>query len=433
MDSSIYKRNANINLGEVEISRRIIIDVTDYVNHMRKSNTVSGIQRVVKSIISQSDIDEDVFFSIFYKGSFYIFNKNSGNSYSQIIENFLIWKRNFRTITSKRTSIRVRISAIRNAINAKQDNFLSKLIFTNNDNFFIFGSAWDNFRLLSGLSTMKRKHNFIISAFIHDLIPYYGENFVSFGAYMNFRRYLYWINDNVEQIICNSNYSKIELVKCKIVENADKAQVVPLAHEFSNDFLTAEYKEDFLISEYLADKHSHWTTSGFVLCVGTIEARKNQHILVKAWTELAKQRSMPLLLLVGKVAANGEATRIISHREHAPVEILEGASDATLYQLYERCLFTVFPSFYEGWGLPVGESLWFGKNCIASNASSIPEVGKEFVTYFDPQSLDELKEKLVLCLDKKIPEPSVQRNELRVWNQVAIDILNNLKYQGKTE
>ena len=108
-------------------------------------------------------------------------------------------------------------------------------------------------------------------------------------------------------------------------------------------------------------------------------------------------------------------------------------SDATLYQLYERCLFTVFPSFYEGWGLPVGESLWFGKNCIASNASSIPEVGKEFVTYFDPQSLDELKEKLVLCLDKKIPEPSVQRNELRVWNQVAIDILNNLKYQGKTE
>ncbi|MDE2116240.1 MAG: hypothetical protein KGJ29_15415, partial [Hyphomicrobiales bacterium] len=55
-----------------------------------------------------------------------------------------------------------------------------------------------------------------------------------------------------------------------------------------------------------------------------------------------------------------------------------------LSYLYEHCLFTVYPSIVEGWGLPIGESLAHGKLCIASNTSSMPEVGGEFVQYLDP-------------------------------------------------
>jgi glycosyltransferase involved in cell wall biosynthesis len=52
--------------------------------------------------------------------------------------------------------------------------------------------------------------------------------------------------------------------------------------------------------------------------------------------------------------------------------------------LYQNCLFTVYPSHYEGWGLPVIESLARGKHCVASSSSSLPEAGGQWCDYHDP-------------------------------------------------
>ena len=49
-----------------------------------------------------------------------------------------------------------------------------------------------------------------------------------------------------------------------------------------------------------------------------------------------------------------------------------------------NCKATIYPSFYEGWGLPVGESLAYGKLCLASNATSIPEIAHDLIEYYDP-------------------------------------------------
>jgi glycosyltransferase involved in cell wall biosynthesis len=64
------------------------------------------------------------------------------------------------------------------------------------------------------------------------------------------------------------------------------------------------------------------------------------------------------------------------------------ACDEELIWLYRHCLFTVYPSFYEGWGLPVAESLSFGKYCLASQAASMPEIGGELCDYHDPLDLE---------------------------------------------
>lgn len=69
-------------------------------------------------------------------------------------------------------------------------------------------------------------------------------------------------------------------------------------------------------------------------------------------------------------------------------------SDSELRQAYRSCLFTVFPSLCEGWGLPIAESLIQGKFCVASNRTSIPEVGGDFVDYFDPSDEDEALAKI---------------------------------------
>jgi len=69
------------------------------------------------------------------------------------------------------------------------------------------------------------------------------------------------------------------------------------------------------------------------------------------------------------------------------IVIRSNLSDSDLHRVYAQCLFTVFPSLGEGWGLPVDESLAHGKACIASRNSSIPEVGGAAADYLDP--LDE--------------------------------------------
>jgi glycosyltransferase involved in cell wall biosynthesis len=75
--------------------------------------------------------------------------------------------------------------------------------------------------------------------------------------------------------------------------------------------------------------------------------------------------------------------------EHDPVTAssilhLPRAGDEELAWLYQHCMFTLYPSFYEGWGLPVSESLAFGKYCLASNTSSLPEAGAGLAGHLDP-------------------------------------------------
>ena len=70
------------------------------------------------------------------------------------------------------------------------------------------------------------------------------------------------------------------------------------------------------------------------------------------------------------------------------VHLLREICDADLKMLYSRCLFTLCPSVYEGWGLPVGEALAMGKICVCSDRASLPEVAGEFGVYIDIDDRD---------------------------------------------
>ena len=66
------------------------------------------------------------------------------------------------------------------------------------------------------------------------------------------------------------------------------------------------------------------------------------------------------------------------------VVVRHDVSDAALAWLYRECAFTLYPSFYEGWGLPVSESLAHGKFCIASTAPALVEAGQGLTKHIDP-------------------------------------------------
>ena len=129
----------------------------------------------------------------------------------------------------------------------------------------------------------------------------------------------------------------------------------------------------------------------YVAYVSTIEARKNHLYLVEAWRHLlAEGLPVPDLVFVGRKGWKIdplfqllEATDYLGGRVH----LLHGLTDDEVDLVYSNCLFTVFTSLVEGWGLPAGESLYFGRPCVASRNSSIPEVGGDLLDYVDPLNL----------------------------------------------
>ena len=72
------------------------------------------------------------------------------------------------------------------------------------------------------------------------------------------------------------------------------------------------------------------------------------------------------------------------------IEFVNRPSDVELAALYEGCLFTAMVSLYEGWGLPIGESLSMGKTAVVAKSTSMPEVGGELVEYCDPLNVDSI-------------------------------------------
>jgi glycosyltransferase involved in cell wall biosynthesis len=131
----------------------------------------------------------------------------------------------------------------------------------------------------------------------------------------------------------------------------------------------------------------------YVLYVSTIEARKNHALLFRVWRRLLDEmpaEAVPTLVFAGRVGWLVEdLMRQIANTDHldGKLVVIEDPTDAELAELYRGCLFTVFPSFYEGWGLPVTESLAFGKPCIISNRTSLPEAGGKLARIIDPDNL----------------------------------------------
>jgi glycosyltransferase involved in cell wall biosynthesis len=152
-------------------------------------------------------------------------------------------------------------------------------------------------------------------------------------------------------------------------------------------------------NDNVSEKAAKIIAQRFLLCVSTIEARKNQQTLCRAFTRLIDWgvADLPLLVLVGSIGYGGQ--NLIDEIGADPrlagrVITLVGCSDADLAALYKGCLFTLYPSLYEGWGLPIAEGLAYGKFCLCSNQGSLPEVGKEFADYADPWNVDEWANKI---------------------------------------
>ncbi|MGD0435220.1 MAG: glycosyltransferase family 1 protein, partial [Bryobacteraceae bacterium] len=132
----------------------------------------------------------------------------------------------------------------------------------------------------------------------------------------------------------------------------------------------------------------------FILTVGDLQPRKNHLGLIRAFEQLV--RSHPELthhlVLVGKESWHGSVVRETAKASPAAARIHFAGfvTDEDLHRFYGACDLFVYPSFYEGFGLPILEAMACGRAVACSNTSAMPEVADSAAILFDPASSDQL-------------------------------------------
>lgn len=131
----------------------------------------------------------------------------------------------------------------------------------------------------------------------------------------------------------------------------------------------------------------------YLICVGTIEQRKNQKAVVEAMAAVPDDVH---LVVVGRKTAYYDvvANAVRGHTMGARIHFLERVDFGDFPALYSEAVASVYMSLFEGFGIPVLESLACGTPVVASCRSSIPEVGGDAVLYADPDKPQEIAERI---------------------------------------
>lgn len=349
-------------------------DMTDMMAYVANNTTFSGIQRVVGNIFRQVQLAASPHarnvvpvLPDYHRGIVYAADNDLFYEMIDTIERGKASREHLdRLLTAIRASLRT-IRPERGSI------------------FLLAGAFWilDVYDLLRDL----RLEGVHVSVFVHDLIQINHPQFVSPGANQDFRRSFVDVAELGSFFTTNSVFVSSE-VRRFLKEEMDletPVHPVPLATEMS--LISPEPLEDAALAAEFGE-------AGYVLCVCTIEIRKNHIYLLRIWQELLRSNldAVPTLIFVGKwgweVDALHEELERVNYLD-GKIRIMSGLSDTMLASLYRNCRFTVYPSFAEGWGLPIGESLAFGRPCIAAGVTSMPEVGTDLVRYIDPYDLED--------------------------------------------
>jgi glycosyltransferase involved in cell wall biosynthesis len=171
----------------------------------------------------------------------------------------------------------------------------------------------------------------------------------------------------------------------------------------------------------------------FILTVGDLQPRKNHLGLIRAFEEL--MRSYPQLphhlVIVGKETWHAPTVRAAAKKSsmHDRIHFTGFVDDDQLHRLYGACDLMVYPSFYEGFGLPIVEAMACGRAVACSNTSAMPEVADSAAILFDPYSQRDLvtsMRDLLLNpeLRLRMERLGAQRATLFSWEKTAAKTLD---------
>lgn len=325
------------------------------------------------------------------------------------------------------------------SIKESKKSHLLRDIAQKGDTLLLLDSSWTDSEYIFNEAKSIGLH---VGILIYDLIPILMPHVVHVQNVMMFEAFLFHSMEVVSFYMTISESAKRDLLEFLKDNGKDfPVTALPLTQTGLGGMVDGSPPELRRTHRKLSDAKRLLTigesmrsvfNAPFALCVGTIEPRKNGLRLALAWKlMLDKGRyDIPRLVFAGRrgwyvdelfglLQATGNL--------YGYVSVIEGPTDDELDFLYRKCEFALMPSLYEGWGLPVGEALSYGKTAVVAEGSSLPEVGQDLVVYCDPKSVASISQ-AVLKLDqnrelRRDLEERIRSAPLRTWNDVASDLL----------
>jgi glycosyltransferase involved in cell wall biosynthesis len=307
------------------------------------------------------------------------------------------------------------------------------------------GTSWWLQNYFLNVRLAKSLYGIRYVPFVHDFIPVMAPEHCVAELRQDFITWAIGAFDHADHFLVNSRATLADLqtVGKKLGYGPRSATVITLDADFRNT-LTPEQVESEIGDPYDFLRSIGLERGKYVLFVSTIESRKNHIAAFSVWLKLIKKRgirAVPKLVCVGNPGwLNDAAYSKLNASEllQRHVVMLSKISDAALSVLYENCVCTLYPSSYEGWGLPVTEALCHGKVPVVSNISSLPEAGGVFAEYFDAES-----EKDMLDAVERVvyDERFRARRELKIiaefrprpWSAISAQIVGGLRDWTKAQ
>ncbi|MBL7142020.1 glycosyltransferase family 4 protein [Patescibacteria group bacterium] len=260
---------------------------------------------------------------------------------------------------------------------------------------------------------------------IHDLGFKRFSQAYSFGQRIYACFVHYWAVKKANQIITPSEFTKRELIELYKAKS-NKITVIPEGYDKKFFYLIKdEQKINSVLKKYQIKKP-------YFLYVGRLEKKKNIQGLLKAYNKLGALNSKsPKLILVGKPGFGYQEIQLEISRLRSQVCQLGYVPAEDMVYLYNGAEAFIYPSFYEGFGLPVLEAMACGCPVLASNTGSIPEVGGQAVLYFspdNPEAIAKAMKKIVHNQDLKVElrEKGLGQVKNFSWQRCAQETMKTL-------
>lgn len=264
--------------------------------------------------------------------------------------------------------------------------------FSPGDVYISVGSDWDD-KDLRHLYEHKHRFQLKVIGICYDTIPIKFPHLTLEGIATRFPKHLAdlaWVADHV---MCISRCTQRDFLEFTASIGAPSPATSVL--RLGSNLLKVQEGDEPRVREGVV---TEIVKSPFVLFVSTIERRKNHQLLYQVWVRLVEAGcKVPDLVFVGM---HGWGVNDLlddlrrDRRVKGRIHVLHGISDVELAFLYKHCEYTVYPSLYEGWGLPVVESFAFGKFCLCSNAGSLTEAGDDLAEFLDPWDITGWSERI---------------------------------------
>jgi len=234
--------------------------------------------------------------------------------------------------------------------------------------------------------------------------------------------YMHWLTGwavrQARHVLTVSEFSRQELLRFYPV---DEEKVVSVPNGVGSEFRPVNDEMDMMADRATLSRYG--VTPPYILALGNIHPRKNLARLLDAYLLLRQRRQSVPTMVWGGLPRWGSTT-LIQRAQAAGVILTSFVAQADLPALYRQAVMLVYPSLYEGFGLPPLEAMACGTPVITSNTTSLPEVVGNAALMVDPTDVEKIAMAMARLLDdaplrEYLRQAGIERARQFTWTQTA--------------